>query len=68
MDEEFIDYGDDYDDEDYGSESQNQYGYYDPNSDSANAAMLAGIDGSGGSDEYGEDDSEESAILRQQYL
>ena len=70
-DDDFIDYGDDYDDEDYGSQSQGQYGFYDPdgNTDSANAAMLAGIEGSGGSDEYdGEDMSEESSILRQQYL
>ena len=37
-DEEFLDYGDDYDDEEYGSQSQGQY-YYDGR-DPAAARMM----------------------------
>ena len=56
MEEDFIDYGDDYDDEEYGSQSQ-QYLYDDA---AANAGM---IEGSGGS--YDEEDmSDESGMLR----
>ena len=54
-DDELYDYGDDYDDE-YGSQSQQQY-YMDE------AGM---IDGSGTYDD--EDISDESGLLRQQYI
>lgn len=50
------DYGDDYDEEDYGSQSQNQFYYEDP----ANAAM---IDGSGRTYDDEEDISDESGQL-----
>ena len=61
--EEFLDeYGDEYGEDDYGSQSQGAYYYaHDP----ANAAML---EGSGGSDEYGEDISDESGLIRQHFI
>ena len=57
--DEFVDYGDEYDDEEYGSEEAKYY--YDQQR--ANAAM---IEGSGASQEYDEEDiSDESGMLRQ---
>jgi hypothetical protein len=58
-----LDYGDDdYGEEDYGSQSQGQF-YYGNNAD---AAM---IEGSGGSEEYDEEDmSDESGMLRQHFI
>jgi hypothetical protein len=68
-DEEFLDYGDDYDDEEYGSQSQGAGQYYYDGRDAADARMLGmhGIEASGGSGEYEdeEDISDESGILRQ---
>jgi len=65
-DEEFLDYGDDYDDEEYGSQSQGQY-YYDGRDPAAARMMgMQGIEASGGSGEYEdeEDVSDESGMLR----
>lgn len=62
MEEDFMDdYGDDYDDEDYGSQSQNQFYYEDP----ANAGM---IDGSGRTYDDEEDISDESGQLIKQHI
>lgn len=64
MDEEFLDYGDDYDDEDedYGSQSNQRYLY----EQAVNAGLL---EGSGGSGEYDDEDiSDESEILKQQLI
>ena len=54
MDDEFIDYADEYDDEDYGSQN---YNYYES---AANAGM---IEASGGSYDD-EDGSNESGMVR----
>jgi hypothetical protein len=55
MEDEFVDYADEYDDEEYGSQN---YDYYNA---AANAGM---IEGSGGS--YDEEDvSDESGMVRQ---
>jgi|DEB0MinimDraft_12_1074336.scaffolds.fasta_scaffold12450_1 hypothetical protein len=63
MDEEFVDYGDEYDDEEYGSQEAK---YFYEQQRAANAAM---IEGSGGSQEYDEEDiSDESGLLRQQFM
>jgi hypothetical protein len=60
MNEDFLDDGD-YDDE-YGSQEQE----YLHGGHAANAAM---IEGSGGSEEYDDEDaSDESAMLRQHYI
>ena len=61
MNDDFMDYGDEYDDE-YGSQEQKYF--YDAHG--TNAAM---IEGSGGSEEYDDEDiSDESGMLRQQYI
>jgi len=66
MDEFYDDeeYGDE---DDYGSQGHPQYAYYegDGHTDSHEAAMFGGIDGSGNSGDYGEEDfSDESALKR----
>jgi len=57
-----MDYGDDYGEDDYGSQEQRYYyGEHNPN-----AGML---EGSGGSGEYDDEDlSDESGMLRQQLI
>ena len=61
IDDEFLDYGDDYDDEEYGAQGHGARGQY-----YYQAAGAHGIDASGGSNEYEEEDdgSDESGILR----